>query len=59
VYQEFEVTKTFDNETSEIAIRDIAIQSQPLNQDQTQTVDHTPYRSFANRDMERHRGSGL
>jgi hypothetical protein len=41
------------NETSEIAIRDIAIQSQPLRQDLTWTVDLISYRSFANRDMER------
>jgi hypothetical protein len=37
----------------EIAICEIAIQSQSLNQDHIWTVDPNPYRSFANRDMER------
>ena len=41
------------NKNVEIAICEFAIQSQPLNQDQIWTVDPTPYRSFANRDMER------
>jgi hypothetical protein len=46
VNRDFEVTKTLDNKNVEIAICDIAIQSQPLNQDQIWTVDLTPYRSF-------------
>jgi hypothetical protein len=46
------VTRTLDNKNPEIAICDIAIQSQPLNQDQIWTVDLTPYRSFVNRDFE-------
>ena len=41
------------NETSKIAICDIVIKSQSLSQDQTWIVDHTPYRSFEKRDMER------
>jgi hypothetical protein len=46
------VTRTLDNKNAEIAICDMAIQSQPLSQDQIWTVDLTPYRSFVNRDFE-------
>jgi hypothetical protein len=51
----FEVTKTLDIKNANFAICKIAIQSQPLNRDHIWTVDHTPYRSFANHDLERQR----
>jgi hypothetical protein len=49
---DFEVTKTLDNKNAEIAICDIGIQSQPLNQAWIWTVDVTPYRSFGDRDIQ-------
>jgi hypothetical protein len=44
----FNVIKTLNIKNAKIAI-----QSQPLNQDHIWTIDPTPYRSFANHDMER------
>jgi hypothetical protein len=49
------VTKTLDNKNAEIAICDMAIQSQSLSQDHMWTVDPNPYRSFANREFKRKR----
>jgi hypothetical protein len=39
--RDFEISRTHCNRNSEIAKRDIAIQSQPLSQDRTRTVDPT------------------
>jgi intracellular sulfur oxidation DsrE/DsrF family protein len=55
VDRDFEVKKTLNIKNVEIAICEITIQSQSLNEDHIWTVDLTPYRSFANRDMERQR----
>jgi hypothetical protein len=52
------VTKTLDNKNVEITICDMAIQSQPLSQDQIWTIDITPYRSFVDRDIKRNRKQG-
>jgi hypothetical protein len=45
----------------EIAICDMAIQSQPLNQAWIWTINVTPYRSFRDRDLERqeHNATGM
>jgi hypothetical protein len=50
--RDFEMTKSLDLKNPDFAICDIAIQSQPLNQEVIWTVDLTPYRSFVNRDFE-------
>jgi hypothetical protein len=52
------VTKTLENKNAEIAICDMAIQSQPLNQAWIWTIDVTPYRSFGDRDIKRNRKQG-
>ena len=56
--QDFEVTKTLDNKNAKIAICDMAIQSQPLNQAWIWTVDVNPYQSFGDRDIKRNRKQG-
>jgi hypothetical protein len=43
------MSKSLDNENPEIVKRDIAIQSQPLIQDHTRTVDHNSIRNFKDR----------
>jgi hypothetical protein len=55
---DFEVTKTLDNKNAEIAICDMGIQSQLLNQAWIWIVDVTPYRSFGDRDIKRNREQG-
>jgi hypothetical protein len=52
VNRDFEVTKTLDNKNVEIAICDMVIQSQPLNQALIRTVDPMPLRGIGDRDLE-------
>jgi hypothetical protein len=47
-----EMSKKQCNKNVDFAICEIAIQSQPLNQDQIWTVDLTPCRSFGDRELE-------
>ena len=47
--RDFERSISLVNENPEIAKRDIAIQSQPLMQDHTRTVDHSSVRNFGDR----------
>jgi hypothetical protein len=46
------MSKNINHRNPEIAICEIAIESQPLDQDVIWTVDLTPFRSFADRNFE-------
>ena len=44
--RDFDMSRTHCNRNSEIVKRDIVIQSQPLSQDRTRTIDHSSIQNF-------------